>query len=386
MADVFISYSRSSQEVVRQLAEAVKRLGYSVWWDDELPPHRSYSDVITDQIGEAKAAIVVWSQNAAESEWVRAEADVARGQKKLIQTSLDGRMPPMPFNQIQFAAIGDWHGEDDHPGWMKVKASLAALCGPPGAAPVPAPAPQYSAPTTVAVAPAGRRSPLVPALGGLLLLAVLGLIYLLWSRSPATAPTAANPPAAAPAAAAAPAPSAPVQQAANVLPPPAATDGTFTEAATLEGADASAIVRGGPSADAFAVGHVARGEVFTTYPQQGDWWRVRTADGTIGYLAHPQIRVIPVNAPVAEAAAPRPAPQASATPPRQSPARQPAPPPVQTAAAAQPPGQAKPNGPTPQQIQNMRRFCNGGPGQGTPQCIQFHQRMAARQRAMQGGY
>jgi hypothetical protein len=65
MVDVFISYSRANQPVVRQLAEAVKRLGYSVWWDDELPPHLSYSDVITDKIGSAKAAIVVWSEGAA---------------------------------------------------------------------------------------------------------------------------------------------------------------------------------------------------------------------------------------------------------------------------------------------------------------------------------
>jgi hypothetical protein len=109
MADVFISYSKTNEAVVRRLADAVKRLGYSVWWDDELPPHLSYSDVITDKIGSAKAAIVVWSEGAASSEWVRAEADVARGQKKLIQTSIDDRMPPMPFNQIQFASIGDWH-------------------------------------------------------------------------------------------------------------------------------------------------------------------------------------------------------------------------------------------------------------------------------------
>lgn len=38
-------------------------------------------------------------------------------------------MPPLPFNQIQFAEIGDWQGEAEHPGWSKVKASLRYLCG-----------------------------------------------------------------------------------------------------------------------------------------------------------------------------------------------------------------------------------------------------------------
>jgi hypothetical protein len=381
MVDVFISYSKTNEAVVRRLADAVKRLGYSVWWDDELPPHLSYSDVITDKIGSAKAAIVVWSEGAAASEWVRAEADVARAQKKLIQTSIDGRMPPMPFNQIQFAAIGDWQGEEDHPGWTKVKASLAALCGPPdgeSAPPIPAPQPTRSAPPVAAPVSSGRSALLVPALLGLLVLVMLAIAYLLWSRGGGqSTPPPANAMATATVPAVAPAPSAPAE---NALPPAAATDGTFTEAATLAGTEAFADLRGGPSADALTVGRINRAEVFTTFPQSGDWWRVRTANGTMGYLAHAQIRVIPVTSP-----APAPALQHQQ---RAVTDRQPAAPPPQEAAPVRPAPtaqSAKPGGPVPLQVQNMRRFCNGGPGQGTPQCIQFHQRMA-RQQAMHGGY
>lgn len=145
MADVFISYCKPDAAAVRRLADAVRQLGYSVWWDDELPAHLSYSDVIADRIETARAAIVVWSESAAASQWVRAEADLARHQAKLIQASVDGRMPPMPFNQIQFAAIGDWRGEEEHPGWQKVKASLDALVGPraPAAAAPPPPPPPH---------------------------------------------------------------------------------------------------------------------------------------------------------------------------------------------------------------------------------------------------
>ncbi len=128
MVDVFISYSRSDQAMVAMLARAVEAAGYKVWWDAELPPHQSYGDVITDKIAEAKAAIVVWSASAVKSEWVRAEADMARNQRKLIQTALDNVTPPLPFNQIQYAEMGDWRGEDDHPAWRKVKLSLAELC------------------------------------------------------------------------------------------------------------------------------------------------------------------------------------------------------------------------------------------------------------------
>ncbi len=206
MIDVFISYSRANQAMVRQLAEAVKGEGYSVWWDDELPPHLSYGDVITEKIGAAKAAIVVWSESASASEWVRAEADVARGQKKLIQTSIDDRMPPMPFNQIQFASIGDWHGEADHPGWRKVKASLAALCGaranapshpvpstpPPDPVPSPPPPPHPAQPVAGAPAPARTSNVLVPVLVALVVLAAIAAGTFIWLSGRQAGPVAAG--------------------------------------------------------------------------------------------------------------------------------------------------------------------------------------------------
>jgi len=163
MVDVFISYARPNRDTVRRLAEAIGRLGYVVWWDEELPAHLSYGEVITEKIAEAKATLVVWSAESAASEWVRAEADMARNQKKLIQASIDECIPPLPFNQIQFAAIGDWSGEEDHPGWRKARASLTALCGPaPAETAVTVPEPAYVAPATLVAAPpplAARPAP-----------------------------------------------------------------------------------------------------------------------------------------------------------------------------------------------------------------------------------
>jgi hypothetical protein len=169
MVDVFISYSRKDRDAVAQLAQAVTAAGYDVWWDKELPPHKNYGDVITEKISEARAAIVVWSQDSVQSEWVRAEADFARGQKKLVQTALDQAMPPMPFNQIQYAQLGDWKGEDEHGGWSKVRASLAELCG--GEQPLPARASPLPPPKPAPGATASRWP--LWAGGGMLVLAAI---------------------------------------------------------------------------------------------------------------------------------------------------------------------------------------------------------------------
>ena len=127
MADVFISYARVDEAVARRVAKALERAGLDVWWDADLPAHRSYSEVIERNLKEAKAVVVVWSKTAAESQWVRAEADFARNAGKLVQAQVDGALPPMPFNQIQCADLRGWRGAASHAGWAKLRGSAEAL-------------------------------------------------------------------------------------------------------------------------------------------------------------------------------------------------------------------------------------------------------------------
>ncbi|RZJ99515.1 MAG: TIR domain-containing protein [Novosphingobium sp.] len=248
MVDVFISYSRSDQAMVAVLARAVEAAGYKVWWDAELPPHESYGDVITDKIAHAKAAIVVWSPTAVKSEWVRAEADMARNQRKLIQTALDQVVPPLPFNQIQYAEIGDWQGEDDHPGWAKVKLSLATLCGaregamPPLARPIPRVQPQPAASLPQSRSRGGLIAGI--AIGAVVIaLAVAGGVLLGRSGGETAAPVPTATLASTAAVAAPPVPSAAptssatpesgsVSDGAEDAPPPNPADMTFADSST----------------------------------------------------------------------------------------------------------------------------------------------------------
>ena len=129
MADVFISYARPDEPFAERVADALRVEGYGVWRDDELPAHRAYAEVIEERLKSAKAVVVLWSAEAAKSQWVRAEADTARSLGTLVQAVLDGAVPPLPFNQIQCANLSDWSGDTDAPGWRKLKASVTALAG-----------------------------------------------------------------------------------------------------------------------------------------------------------------------------------------------------------------------------------------------------------------
>lgn len=128
MGSVFVSYARADDAQARALAERLRQQGHTVWRDDQLPAHRAYADVIEERLHDAAAVVVLWSADAVRSQWVRAEADSARLAGKLVQLTLDGAVPPLPFNQIHCADLAGWNGTDK-PAWLQVLDSIAALTG-----------------------------------------------------------------------------------------------------------------------------------------------------------------------------------------------------------------------------------------------------------------
>ena len=145
MSHVFVSYARSTAKQAQLVAAALRGLGHAVWLDDEIPAHRAYADVIEERLREAKAVVVIWSADAAKSEWVRSEADRARAERKLVQLTVDRAALPMPFDQIQCADLAGWDGDPAAAGWKRVADSVATLLGAP-AQPGEDPQPRSAAP------------------------------------------------------------------------------------------------------------------------------------------------------------------------------------------------------------------------------------------------
>ena len=160
MSDIFISYARSTATQAAAVADALRSLGYGVWSDDDLPAHRAYAEVIEERLAAAKAVVVIWSAEAARSEWVQSEADRARAERKLVQLTIDGAPLPMPFDRIQCADLAGWTGDVEAPGWRKVTASIAELIrgalAP--AAPVAVAPPPLPAKPSIAVMPFANLS------------------------------------------------------------------------------------------------------------------------------------------------------------------------------------------------------------------------------------
>lgn len=134
MAHIFISYARSNVSQAERIERALEARGYSVWRDTALSVHRAYAMEIEQRIDEAAAVVVLWSHDAARSEWVRSEANRGRELGKLVQASLDRSLPPMPFDQLHCANLSGWTGAPTGD-WEKVLESLAHFSGSPAKPP-----------------------------------------------------------------------------------------------------------------------------------------------------------------------------------------------------------------------------------------------------------
>jgi tetratricopeptide (TPR) repeat protein len=177
MADVFLSYARPNQKDAKRIAELLRASGHSVWYDENLPAHRPYTDVISEQLDEASAVLVLWTADSAASHWVRSEANRALQTGRLVQLRLDDARLPMPFDQIQCADLRRWNGRSNAAGWKMVADSIAALTGEERPASPPSPA-------------AFNRRQLLLGGGAAAVLAAGGAAFWL-NRRPAMSPEAA---------------------------------------------------------------------------------------------------------------------------------------------------------------------------------------------------
>ena len=169
MTDVFLSYARGNSEEAQRFAAHLRSCGYSLWFDETLPAHRAFSEVIEEQLEAARSVLVLWSGEAVASQWVRSEANRGREKHRLVQVRLDDARLPMPFDQIQCVDLSNWDGDPDAPAWRIVLASLLELTGRP---PVDDPVHSSEQPTTASVA---SRRQLILAGGAVAALAAVGV-------------------------------------------------------------------------------------------------------------------------------------------------------------------------------------------------------------------
>ena len=192
MAEIFISYARVDRERAQALAGALGREGWSVWWDRDIPPGRTFDDVIEEALATARCVIVLWTGDSIRSEWVKAEASEAARRHILVPVLADQVRPPLEFRRIQSASLLEWGSLGANPDWGQLCQAVGGLVGRPGAQPAPL---AGAAASPSATSPAWQAASLIAV--GALVVAVLGWVVA-FRPGPPAAPVAAVPAAAAP--------------------------------------------------------------------------------------------------------------------------------------------------------------------------------------------
>jgi len=126
MADVFISYAREDRPFAARLAHALESGGRSVWWDREILPGRDFAELISTELAQAKAVVVVWSAVSSRSGWVRDEAHEGLERGVLVPVLSGVTEPPIGYRSIHSVDLTGWDG-GAHPGLADLELAIDAL-------------------------------------------------------------------------------------------------------------------------------------------------------------------------------------------------------------------------------------------------------------------
>ena len=134
MSDIFISYARADKEKAELLASAFSQRGWSVWWDREIPPGKSFDETIENALSSARCVVVLWSKTSVSSRWVKTEAAEGAERGTLVPALIDNVKIPLEFKRIEAADLSDWHGDSSHREFDELIRTVAGIVD--GSAPV----------------------------------------------------------------------------------------------------------------------------------------------------------------------------------------------------------------------------------------------------------
>ncbi len=97
---IFISYSQKDKALAKEVADAIEKAGFNVWYHDEVMPGENWAERIGQELKDSDAMVVLLSPDALESDFVRFDIDYALSEKKynkrlipVLIGNLEDKMP-----------------------------------------------------------------------------------------------------------------------------------------------------------------------------------------------------------------------------------------------------------------------------------------------------
>ena len=131
MSDIFISYARHDERLAEMLAEALRREGWTVWWDAFLRVAEVFSEGLKSALAETRCVVVLWSSASVKSEWVMTEALAGDERSVLVPAKIEDKVAiPERFAGLQAARLTGFDGRRRHPGFRRLVDAITRVAGP----------------------------------------------------------------------------------------------------------------------------------------------------------------------------------------------------------------------------------------------------------------
>ena len=130
MKNIFISYSHQDYCKAEDIAAALQRMGWSIWWDKRLAAGEEFREEIKKALKEVHCVVVIWSKNSATSSWVKYEASAANDMNKLVPLQIDTGPLPHPFSEMHTPKLDGWSGDLNHFEWQSICRGVEHFAGP----------------------------------------------------------------------------------------------------------------------------------------------------------------------------------------------------------------------------------------------------------------
>jgi uncharacterized protein (DUF1499 family) len=127
--DVFLSYAREDEARALELATALDQRGFSVFWDREVPPGKTWHTHIGQALVNARCVVVAWSRHSIVSDWVIEEANEGKRRKILVPVLFEAVQPPFGFGGIQAASLVDWRPARPSPAFDRLLGAIQRIVG-----------------------------------------------------------------------------------------------------------------------------------------------------------------------------------------------------------------------------------------------------------------
>ena len=180
--DIFLSYASADTERAEDIAHILEQKGLSVWWDRNIPPGKTWDQVLGEALRTARCVVVLWTKNSIDSDWVKDEAARGRQRGVLVPAMLEDVEIPLGFGRIEAADLRGWGNDPSHPEFVNFLSAIQTLVGTERPPITELAGPEKQATETHQSTPHTRQT-LVMWAGVMALLMVVSLVaYILFTR------------------------------------------------------------------------------------------------------------------------------------------------------------------------------------------------------------